>query len=44
MAMGLGEWVALNSVRVSFTAEGGDDDVAAIISVVRDVVNRTRRG
>jgi hypothetical protein len=39
--MGYDEWVALNSVRISFTA-GGDAaaEVAALARVVREVVAR----
>jgi len=42
MAMGLGEWVALNSVRVSFTAEGLDEDVVRMESVLGEIVARVK--
>ena len=42
MAMGLGEWVALNSVRVSFTAEGLDEDVVRMESVLGETLARVK--
>lgn len=43
MAMGLGEWVALNSVRVSFCDAGNVDDVARMAKVLKDTVARVRK-
>jgi cysteine desulfurase len=43
MAMGLGEWVALNSVRVSFTADGPESELARMRGVLLEVVGRVRR-
>ncbi len=43
VAMGYDEWVALNSVRVSFPAEGRPEDLERMAGVLRDVVKRSRR-
>ncbi len=43
VAMGYDEWVALNSVRVSFSAEGRPEDLGRMAGVLRDVVKRSRR-
>ncbi len=43
LAMGYDEWVALNSVRVSFAATGQLGDVDAMAKVLREVIQRVRR-
>jgi cysteine desulfurase len=43
MALGYSEWIALNSVRISFSAKSVVDDVAPIMSVIRNVVERSHR-
>ena len=43
MALGYSEWIALNSVRISFSAKSMVDDVAPIMSVIRNVVDRSHR-
>jgi cysteine desulfurase len=43
LAMGYSEWVALNSVRVSFTAENDLDDIPLMGRVLREVIARHSR-
>lgn len=42
LAMGFDEWVALNSVRVSFAHVGSEADIEAVARVLRDTVKRVR--
>ncbi|MCX6109078.1 MAG: aminotransferase class V-fold PLP-dependent enzyme [Proteobacteria bacterium] len=44
LAMGYSDWVALNSVRVSFGPDGTVADVERMAEVLREVVARVRRG
>lgn len=43
LAMGYDEWVALNSVRVSFSGKETDADLAKMAQVLSDVVKRVKR-
>lgn len=40
LAMGYSEWVALNSIRMSFTAEGRLEDIPVVANVIREVLSR----
>ena len=40
LAMGYSEWIALNSVRISFTAENDADDIALMAHVLQQVIER----
>ena len=40
LAMGYSEWIALNSVRISFTAENDTDDIALMSRVLQQVIER----
>jgi len=40
LAMGYSEWIALNSVRISFTAENDADDIALMADVLQQVIER----
>jgi cysteine desulfurase len=42
LAMGYSEQVALNSVRTSFTATGSEADVAHILKVLTETINRVK--
>jgi cysteine desulfurase len=43
LALGLGEWIALNSIRVSFSHLTKLEDIDALARVVRDVTARARK-
>lgn len=43
LAMGYDEWTALNSVRISFTAEGDEGGIDLMAATLRAVVERVRR-
>lgn len=41
MALGYSEWIALNSVRISFSAKSTVDEAPKIVSVIREVAQRS---